>query len=71
MDRIRLRLKLHYSSAIISSLDSYLCSILRQQVVYKFGPFEEAERAAIEIVFVSHIVYFLQFLDAIEVEMVN
>ena len=45
--------------------------VFRQQTLYQFGPLDEAERTAVEIVFVAHVVHLVEILDTVEVEMVN
>ena len=45
--------------------------IVGEQLFYQLGPFDETKAAAVEIVFIAHVVNFFNLLDAIEVEMVN
>ena len=45
--------------------------IAGQEVFHQFGPLDEAERAAVEIVLVAHVVDFFQALYAVKVEVVD
>ena len=51
-------------------LDGDAEGILGQEFFDEFGPFYEAEVAAVEIVFVAHVIDFLKLLDAVEIEMI-
>ena len=43
-------------------------AVFRQQFFYQFRPLQETEVAAVEIIFVAHIVNLIEFLDAVEIE---
>ena len=51
-------------------LDGDAEGILGQEFFDELGPFYEAEVAAVEIVFVAHVIDFLKLLDAVEIEMI-
>lgn len=40
-----------------------------QQLLDEFGPFEQADVAGVEVIFIAHIVDFFQALYAVEIEM--
>ena len=46
-------------------------SIVGQQWFDEFGPLDEAGLSAVEIVFVAHVVHFVEILDAVEIEVVD
>jgi len=52
-------------------LDGDAEGILGQEFFDELGPFYEAEVAAVEIVFVAHVIDFLKLLDAVEIEMIK
>ena len=49
---------------------AYLDGISWQYVFNQFRPFNEAESTTVEIVLISHIIHFVNFLDTIKVEMI-
>ena len=51
--------------------DSHFGAVFRQQFFYQFRPLQETEVAAVEIIFVAHVVYLIEFLDAVEIEVVD
>ena len=57
--------------SVFRLFNGYADSIARQQFFNQFRPFDEAERTAVQIIFVSHIVHLFQFLDPVEIEVVN
>ena len=59
------------ATAIRFCLDRHTHSIFWQQVFYQLRPFDETDGSAVDIVFVAHIIYFLQLLDTLEVQMIN
>lgn len=63
--------KAHDAASIFRFFNLDFYSIARQEFFYQFRPFDEAEGTAIEIILISHVVYFVQFLDTIEIKMVN
>ena len=63
--------KVHDSASIFRFFNLDFYSIARQKFFYQFRPFDEAERTAVQIIFVSHIVHLFQFLDPVEIEVVN
>ena len=63
--------KAHDAASIFRFFNLDFYSIARQKFFYQFRPFDEAEGTAIEIILISHVVYFVQFLDTIEIKMVN
>mgnify|MGYP006867309787 FL=1 len=58
--------KVHDAASIFRFFNLDFYSIARQKFFYQFRPFDEAEGTAIEIILISHVVYFVQFLDTIE-----
>jgi hypothetical protein len=54
------------SVCLLSDADTY--GIVGQDFLYQFGPLDEAECTAIEVVLIAHVVDLLQLLDAVEVE---
>ena len=55
----------------LPSGSSSSAKVFRQQVFYQFRPLQETEVAAVEIIFVAHIVNLIEFLDAVEIEVVE
>lgn len=51
--------------------DIHTDSIVRKNILDQLRPFQQTKVATVEIVFVTHIVNFLQTLDAIKVEMID
>lgn len=51
--------------------NSHFGAVFRQQFFYQFRPLQETEVAAVEIIFVAHVVYLIEFLDAVEIEVVD
>jgi hypothetical protein len=51
--------------------DGYLHGIFGQQVFDEFGPLNETDGAAIEIILIAHAIDFLKALDAVEVEVID
>ena len=51
--------------------DSHFGAVFRQQFFYQFRPLQETEVTAVEIIFVAHVVYLIEFLDAVEIEVVD
>ena len=45
--------------------------IFGQYLFNKLGPFKETEATSIEIIFISHVIHLVKFLDSVEVEMIN
>ena len=45
--------------------------ILGQNVFYQFWPLNEAEGTRVEVVLIAHIIHLFEFLDSIEVEVVD
>ena len=64
-------LEFHASGTIFLHGDGHLGAILRQQVFYEFRPLQETEVAAIEVILVTHIVYLINLLDAVEIEVID
>ena len=64
-------LPFYVSCSVFFGGDSHFGAVFRQQVFYQFRPLQETEVAAVEIIFVGHIVYLIEFLDAVEVEVVD
>ena len=60
-----------FARTVFLLFDGDAYRVARQQFFYQFRPFDEAKRSAIEVVFIPHVIHFLQLLDAIEVEVVN
>lgn len=48
-----------------------LNSILRQDFLNEFRPFEKAETTAVKVVLITHIIDLFQLLDTVEVEVVD
>ena len=48
-----------------------LNSILRQDFLNEFRPFEKAETTAVKVVLIAHIIDLFQLLDTVEVEVVD
>ena len=64
-------LEYHFSGAIGIFGYRYFDCIQRKQFFYQFRPFDETDGSAIEVVFIAHIINLFQFLDAIEIEMID
>ena len=45
--------------------------VVGQELLNEFGPFDETEMAAVEVLLVAHVIDFGQALDAVEVEVVD
>ena len=58
-------------AAVFGLFDVHLRGVFRQKFFDKLGPFDETESPTVEIILVTHVVDFLEFLDAIEVEMTD
>lgn len=54
--------------SVLYFLNGHFDGITRQKLLYQLRPFYEAEGAAVEVIFVTHVIHFFQFLDAVEVE---
>lgn len=65
------RLEIQTAAAVFRFTDFDLDRIARQQFFDQFGPFDETQGTAVEVVLVAHVVHFFQLLDAVEVEVVN
>lgn len=63
-------LELHHARTVLGLFDSNLRCVLRQQILYQLGPLQEAQRTAVEVVLVAHVVYLFELLYAVEVEVV-
>ena len=57
-----------HARAVCLLCDAHFYGICRQDVVDQLRPLEETEGAAVEIIFVAHVVDFFKAFDAIEVE---
>lgn len=64
-------LPFYASCSVFFDGDSHFGAVFRQQVFYQFRPLQETEVAAVEIIFVAHIVNLIEFLDAVEIEVVD
>ena len=64
-------LPFYASGSVFFGGDSHFGAVFRQQVFYQFRPLQETEVAAVEIIFVAHVVYLIEFLDAVEIEVVD
>ena len=64
-------LPFYASCSVFFNGDSHFGAVFRQQFFYQFRPLQETEVAAVEIIFVAHVVYLLEFLDAVEIEVVD
>ena len=64
-------LPFYASGSVFFYGDSHFGAVFRQQFFYQFRPLQEAEVTAVEIIFVAHIVNLIEFLDAVEIEVVD
>ena len=64
-------LPFYASCSVFFDGDSHFGAVLRQQFFYQFRPLQKTEVAAVEIIFVAHVVNLIEFLDAVEVEVVD
>ena len=51
--------------------DAHAHCVIGQDVFDEFGPFKQAEIAAIEIILVAHVIDFVKPFDAIEIKMID
>ena len=66
-----MELKLQQAAAVGIDADFYAHGVIGQNVFYQFGPLQETEVAAVEVVFVAHVIDFLDAADAVEVKVVD
>ena len=66
-----MKLKLQQAAAVGIDADFYAHGVIGQDVFYQFGPLQETEVAAVEVVFVAHVIDFLDAADAVEVKVVD
>ena len=57
--------------SVVHFLDGDAHGVFRKNLLNQLGPFDEAEVTGVEIVLGSHVVGFFQFLDAVEVKMID
>ena len=66
-----MELKLQQAAGVGIDADFYAHGVIGQDVFYQFGPLQETEVAAVEVVFVAHVIDFLNAADAVEVKVVD
>ena len=64
-------LPFYASCSVFFGGNSHFGAVFRQQVFYQFRPLQEAEVTTVEIIFVAHVVHLIEFLDAVEIEVVD
>ena len=64
-------LETYHAGAVGLLFDGDLDGLLGEEFLDELGPLNEAEAAAIEVVFVAHVVDFSKAFDTVEVEVID